>query len=139
MMFTSWIPQLTSVRSGHVPRHGKHAKARGGRGLLHKERYKPRLEVLEDRSAPAVSILNGAGSGFAGTADGGDPQDTNGAAGPSSYVEGSGFTVAIFNKVTGAPVTPSDSFSHFLFTVGGLTKITPTPAGLATPLHSLTT
>src|SRR5262249_35893194 len=52
-MHTSWIPQLTSDRSRLAPRHGKHAKARQGRGQLQKGRYKPRLEQLEARTVPS--------------------------------------------------------------------------------------
>src|SRR5207253_3082723 len=50
------------------------------------------------------------------------PPDTCGAAGPSVYVETVNQSLAVYNpKGTGASAT-TDSFSHFLFTTGGLTR-----------------
>ena len=83
---------------------------------------RPQLEQLESRLAPTVSIV----SNFAGLA-GGEPPDTCGAAGPSSYIETINSSVRIFNKSTGAAIA-SDTLSHFLFTTGG---ITPFPDSLA--------
>src|SRR6266536_1674327 len=50
--------------------------------------FRPGLEVFEDRTVPAVSILNNSGNGYAALSfnqSGGDvPPDTCGAAGPSA-------------------------------------------------------
>src|SRR5260370_267446 len=67
-----------------------------------RRRFQPRMEVLEERSAPAVSILNGGGLGYAGNGDGGPP-DVTGAAGPNSYLEITNDTVTLFSpKQSGA-------------------------------------
>jgi hypothetical protein len=124
-MHTSWIPQLTSDRSRLAPRHGKHAKARRGRGQLQKGRFKPRVEVLEDRAAPAIAILNGGGLGYAGDPNGNDPPDTCGAAGPSSYIEATNINLRIYTpKATGATVV-SHSINDFFYNpaIGNETKI----------------
>jgi uncharacterized repeat protein (TIGR01451 family) len=82
------------------------------------------LEILEDRTVPAVSILNNGGYAAMSFNDSGGyvPPDTCGAAGPSVYVETVNQALAIYNpKSTGAsPVT--DSLSHFFFTTGKLTR-----------------
>jgi hypothetical protein len=78
------------------------------------------MEVLEERSVPAVSILNGGGSGYAGLG-GVDPPDTCGAAGPSEYIEVINGNIEMFgNKATGTPTT-TGSLDTFLYTTGGLT------------------
>src|SRR6516225_5237935 len=56
MKFIPWIRQLISDPSSHSSGHGKHAKARAGRGLQHKWRCRPRLELLEDRTLPSVTL-----------------------------------------------------------------------------------
>jgi uncharacterized repeat protein (TIGR01451 family) len=85
---------------------------------------RPRLEVLEDRTLMSVSIVNNGGNGYAALhfsqTQGYVPPDTNGAAGPTNYVETVNQTLAIFNpKDTGAS-SVTDTFSHFWFTTGGL-------------------
>jgi hypothetical protein len=55
MMFTSSIQQLRSGFSGRATGHAKHAKARAGQGLARRRRTRPRLEHLEDRTAPSVT------------------------------------------------------------------------------------
>jgi uncharacterized repeat protein (TIGR01451 family) len=89
-------------------------------------RKSPKLEPLEDRTLPSVTIAatNNNGNGYTGLdfnqSGGYVPPDTNGAAGPSNYVETVNQTLAIYSpKATGAAET-SDSFSHFWFTTGGL-------------------
>jgi uncharacterized repeat protein (TIGR01451 family) len=76
---------------------------------------------------PSVSIVptNNGGNGYTGldfSQSGGTtfPPDSNGAAGPTSYVETVNQTVAIYSpKATGASEI-SDSLIHFFGTVGGL-------------------
>ncbi len=79
---------------------------------------RPRLEALEDRCVPSVTIANNSGNGFTGLdfnqSNGGYvPPDTNGAVGPSSYVETVNQTVAIYNKSTGASQSSSALSSFF--------------------------
>jgi uncharacterized repeat protein (TIGR01451 family) len=79
---------------------------------------------LETRTLPSVSILNNGGSGYAALhfsqTQGYVPPDTNGAAGPTNYVETVNQTLAIFSpKATGAS-SVSTTFSNFWFTTGGL-------------------
>jgi uncharacterized repeat protein (TIGR01451 family) len=87
-----------------------------------------RLERLEDRSLPSVTIAstNNGGAGYAGLhfsqTQGYTPPDTCGAAGPSTYVETVNQTLAIFNpKATGAASTTA-TFSTFWFATGGLPR-----------------
>src|SRR6478672_6631297 len=94
-----------------------------------------RLERLEERSVPAVSILNGGGyAGLSFNQSGGYvPPDTDGAAGPSAYVETVNQTVALYaSKSTGSGAV-TDSLSHFLFTTGGLTRAD-AGSGLSDPI-----
>src|SRR5262249_18384118 len=85
-----------------------------------------RLELLEDRTVPSVTIAatNNSGQGYAALdfnhSGGYVPPDTVGAAGPTNYVETVNQTVAIYSpKATGASSTTS-SLSTFWFTTGGL-------------------
>jgi uncharacterized repeat protein (TIGR01451 family) len=85
---------------------------------------RPRLELLETRTLPSVSILNNAGNGYAalhfGQIPNYVPPDTNGAAGLTNYVETVNQTIAIYSpKATGAS-SINTSFSNFWFTTGGL-------------------
>src|SRR5713101_8878520 len=77
------------------------------------------LERLEDRTVPSVTIAasNNSGQGYAALSfnqsGGYVPPDTNGAAGPSNYVETVNQTIAIYGpKATGASAATS-SFSTF--------------------------
>src|SRR5260370_22603737 len=72
----------------------------GSRSQERRWRYQPRVEVLEERSAPAVSILNGGGSGYAGLGGGGPP-DVTGAARPHSYLESTHKTGTLFSPQPG--------------------------------------
>jgi uncharacterized repeat protein (TIGR01451 family) len=96
------------------------------------------LQRLEDRTTPSISILNNGGNGYAAlnfnqSSGGYVPPDTCGAAGPSVYVETVNQSLAIFNpKNTGAS-SVTDSFSHFWFTTGGLTRAD-SGSGLSDPV-----
>src|SRR5438132_11041066 len=105
------------------------------KSVLRTERRRPQsikqrrwlhLELLEDRTVPSVSITatNNNGNGYAGLdfnhSGGYVPPDTNGAAGPTNYVETVNQAIAIYSpKATGASSTTS-SLSTFWFTTGGL-------------------
>ena len=109
-----------------------HRKA-GHRPVL----FRPVLEVFEDRTVPAVSILNNSGNGYAALSfnqsGGYVPPDTCGAAGPSAYVETVNQEVALYgSKATGAGAV-TDNLSHFLFTTGGLTRAD-SGSGLSDPI-----
>jgi hypothetical protein len=79
-----------------------------------KKRFRPWLEVLEDRFAPAVSVTGG----FNGMSNTGyTPPDTNLAVGPNYLVETVNSSLAIFNKATGAKISQeslSNMFSGFV-------------------------
>jgi uncharacterized repeat protein (TIGR01451 family) len=84
------------------------------------------LETFEDRTVPTVSVINNSGNGFSALSfnqsGGYVPPDTDGAAGPTSYVETVNQEIALYaNKSTGAGAV-TDSLSHFLFTTGGLPR-----------------
>src|SRR5262249_34642180 len=102
-----------------------------------KSRFQPRVEILEDRTLLATTILNGtpAGQGYAGDPAGGDPPDTCGAAGPSSYIESTNNNIRIYTpKATGTAVTPKSADTFFFGTGagdGGLKQITPTSQRIA--------
>ena len=92
----------------------------------HHDGIRLRVERLEDRTVPAVSILNNGSSGYAALSfnqsGGYVPPDTCGAAGPSAFVETVNQAVALYaDKATGAGAL-TDSLSHFLFTTGGLLR-----------------
>ncbi len=98
---------------------------------------RPVLEILEDRTVPAISILNNGGNGYAGLSFGQSggyvPPDTCGAAGPSVYVETVNQALAIYNpKGTGASAL-RDTLAHFFFTTGGLARAD-SSSGLSDPI-----
>ena len=101
-------------------RHARSGKFRPGK-------FRPiALEPLEARTLMSVNVLNNAGHGYAGLSfnqsGGYVPPDTNGAAGPSAYVETVNQTVALYgSKSTGAGAA-TDSLGHFFFTTGGLSR-----------------
>jgi uncharacterized repeat protein (TIGR01451 family) len=99
----------------------------------------PWLEHLEDRALPSVTIAptNNSGQGYAALdfyqSGGYTPPDTNGAAGPTSYVETVNQTVALYSpKATGASATTA-SLSNFWFTTGGLAHAD-SGSGLSDPI-----
>lgn len=101
------------------------------------ERGRLRLEALEDRTLLSVSIVNNGGSGYAGLhfsqTQGYTPPDSNGAAGPTNYVETVNQTIAIYSpKATGASAV-TDTLSHFWFTDGGLPRAD-SGSGLSDPI-----
>ncbi|MBO0700772.1 MAG: hypothetical protein J2P46_20410, partial [Zavarzinella sp.] len=75
------------------------------------------LGTLEDRTVPAVNLLNNYSAllqnGFV-------PPDTCGAAGPSSYVETINQDIAIFTPKDTGTTSVTRSLSDFWFTQGGL-------------------
>jgi hypothetical protein len=85
-----------------------------------RRRGRPFLEALEDRTLLAVQLLSHYNGLDFYSSGGWTPPDTVGAAGPTSYVETTNQTVAIFTpKATGAS-SVSDSLHHFLWLTGGL-------------------
>ncbi len=88
------------------------------------------MEQLEQRTLLAVNILNNAGLGSFGIADGSTPPDTCGAAGPNSYIEVVNGTIGIFDKA-GAPLTSHGIFDFFYNPViGAESLITPGSCGV---------
>src|SRR5579863_6786836 len=108
---------------GGTTRKSSRRSARAGRGGIIVERRKPRLEALEDRSLPSVTLLHNYSALDFNQSGGYVPPDTCGAAGPTEYVETVNSTVAIFSSKTsgGSPLT--DDLNHFFFTTGGLTHV----------------
>jgi uncharacterized repeat protein (TIGR01451 family) len=102
-------------------------RARTRRDPLPTRPGRPRLEALEDRTLPSVSIAasNNNGNGYSAldfnqSSGGYVPPDTVGAAGPSAYVETVNQTVALYgSKATGSPATTA-ALSTFWFSTGGL-------------------
>lgn len=83
------------------------------------------IQTLEVRTLLSVSVLNNSGNGFSGLSfnqsGGYVPPDTNGAAGPSAYVETVNQSLALYtSKDTGSGAV-TDSLSHFFGTTGHLT------------------
>src|SRR5258707_3534388 len=92
-----------------------HSPIRNRRGHT----YRPLAELLETRITPAVSLI----TQFIGIAGTGSvaPPDTSGAAGSgNTYVESVNLTIRLTDKAGGGAL--ADSFSHFMFTVGGLPR-----------------
>jgi len=80
------------------------------------------LEALEDRTLLSVSVGNSyIGLGFTSSGGTGAPPDTNGAAGPTNYVETVNQAIAIYNPKTSGAGPVTDSLADFYFTQGGLT------------------
>src|SRR5262245_51571326 len=115
MFTTPWFRRRKTVQD---PFRGRRRRGPAGAGLLDRSwRYLPRVEQLEERCVPSVSILNGGGSGYAGDASSDDPPDTCGAAGPSSYIEVTNNFVQIYTpKATGTTVV-SDGIYDFFYNV----------------------
>jgi uncharacterized repeat protein (TIGR01451 family) len=134
MMTSSWrhlFERLSrSTRAGRRPRARSRARIS----------TRPLLERLEDRTLPSVTIAasNNNGNGYTGmdfnqSSGGFIPPDTQGAAGPTNYVETVNQSISIYNpKSTGASQT-FDSLSHFYGTVGGL-KPADSFAGFSDPV-----
>ena len=129
-MLGSWLKRFSqSLRAGACR---PAASARFRRPWL-------RLELLEDRVVPSVSIAatNNNGQGYAALdfnqSGGYVPPDTVGAAGPTNYVETVNQTVALYSpKASGAAATTS-SLSTFWFTTGGLARAD-SGSGLSDPI-----
>jgi hypothetical protein len=84
-----------------------------------------RAEWLERRTLLSVSILNGSGLGYAGDNAGGDPPDTTGAAGPSSYIESTNAHIEIFPNKTDGTTVVSQTSDNFFFSslIGNETQV----------------
>jgi hypothetical protein len=92
---------------------------RRGRTIVRRRtQIRPRLEQLECRLAPAVSLLDH----FDSISSGAKPPDTCGAAGPNSYIETGNSYITIYNKSTNAFIK-SDNLQNFFWTTGGITKV----------------
>ena len=124
----AWIMDTTndfiSASIQFVVRQFKRSSARRrNERIAVRNARRPRMEGLEKRTLLSVSILNGGGLGYVGDAhvgDGGDPPDTCGAAGPSSYIESTNAFISIFTpKASGTTVVSQDPTSFF-FATGGL-------------------
>jgi Ca2+-binding RTX toxin-like protein len=87
-------------------------------------RFRPQLELLEDRRLLTVSIINGGGLGYAGNGGGGPP-DVTGAAGPNSYLEVTNSTVTLFSPKPGGAILAQDGISDFFYNpaIGNQTQI----------------
>jgi uncharacterized repeat protein (TIGR01451 family) len=87
-----------------------------------------RLERLEDRTVPTVNILNGGGATglnfYSSTDSLGNyvPPDTNGAAGPSAYVETVNQAIELFPTKGSSANGIRDALDHFFYTTGGLSR-----------------
>lgn len=101
---------------GHFSRHGfcslrPHATNR--QAPRTRSQYRPRLEQLEDRVAPTVSVLHSfAGMNFNDTASGGEPPDTIVAAGPNHVVELVNTAIRVYDK-TGSVLSTQEPSSFF--------------------------
>jgi hypothetical protein len=91
-----------------------------------------RLEQLEDRSVPTVSLLSQF-DGLSHNQTGGIPPDTCGAAGPVNYVETVNQALRISNKTTGAAVA-YDGFAYFWPRTGGLPRVAGSGAHFSDPI-----
>jgi hypothetical protein len=117
--------------------------ARGGRRHRATARtprfHRPGLEGLEQRTLLSVTLTptNNYGLGYTGLdyaqSDGSTPPDTNGAAGPSSYVESVNQTLAIYSTKATEATAVTSSFSTFWYTQGNLTK-TDSGSSLSDPI-----
>jgi Putative Ig domain len=99
-------PTLSEIRS---------RKRRRRRSL-----YRPIAERLEERCLLSVSLLSEFNGLSFNDSGGYVPPDSCGAAGTTKYVETVNQTLRVTNLNGSAPAT--DSFSHFWYTTGGLTK-----------------
>ncbi len=105
-----------------IPRHGLR------KPTLPKRRRPLGLERLEDRTVPAVSILNGGGAAGlnfdTSTNVYGNvrPPDDSGAAGPTAYVETVNEAIELFPTKGVSTNGVTDGLNHFFFTTGGLPR-----------------
>jgi hypothetical protein len=100
MTTRSWIGRLFARQ----PRTGREEPVR----------FRPRLERLETRLAPTVNVLNN----FGGQSSN-QPPDTDGGAGPNSYIETVNQSVAIYDKGTGNTIVSASTTTLFTNLFGG--------------------
>ena len=107
-------------------------RARRAASPVFGRRHVPRFEQMESRTVLSVNVL----SSFAGLdfskSGGYVPPDTNGAAGPTRYVETVNQTIGLYDKSTGAELTRA-ALSTFFFTTGKLARAG-TGSGLSDPV-----
>src|SRR5437588_2151964 len=100
---------LSLFRSGRA--RGRQTRRR--RATPTRPRCRPCLERLEDRVVPTVSVLKSfAGMSFNDTTSGGEPPDTNLAAGPNHVVELVNTAIRVYDK-SGGIRSPQELSSFF--------------------------
>src|SRR5438094_5104075 len=106
---------FSHLRVGRL--HGHKTRPRGAARTP--PRCRPYLERLEDRTAPAVSVLHSfAGMSFNDTASGGEPPDTIVAAGPNHVVELVNTAIRVYDKSGG--IRSTTELSAFFGSLGGV-------------------
>src|SRR5436305_14790040 len=106
----------SSPFSRSLPRPGRPARV-ASRTL---RPWRPMLEGLESRTVLSVTIASSYSALDFNQSGGYTPPDTDGAAGPTSYVETVNQAVALYgSKATGTPA-PTSSLSTFCFTTAQL-------------------
>lgn len=105
---------------------GKHTAGSRRRNRLVARRslyHRLELERLENRIVPSITLLSSQqGINLDNSSGGWVPPDTQGGAGPNSYVETTNATVAMYGKSSGTTLG-QDSLPDFFFTQGGLKNI----------------
>jgi uncharacterized repeat protein (TIGR01451 family) len=120
---------LTSTWRNWLQRMFRHRSNDSGalvRGRQSRPRsYRPSLERLEDRMVPTV--LSSSFLGLNSSQSGGyAPTDSQGAVGPSSYLESVNLNLSIYDKMTGNPTTSMDIGDFFGKTNSGLAPFSTT-------------
>jgi hypothetical protein len=82
--------------------------------------FRPAVERLEDRRLLTVSVLSNYDAMNVNDTAGFVPPDTQGAAGPSCYVETVNQNVALYTPQDQGTASVSDTCDHFFWTAGGL-------------------
>ncbi|MBI3412149.1 MAG: DUF11 domain-containing protein [Planctomycetes bacterium] len=134
MALRSLLPSLRwkSTKSRRIAKKGPRGSTLRG-STLRGSTLHPAVERLEDRTVPTVSITsNYTGLDF-NQSGGFVPPDTVGAAGPSNYVESVNQELAVYSPKATGGTQVRDSFTHFYFTTGGLTRAD-SGSGLSDPI-----
>jgi hypothetical protein len=110
-----WLNRISrSLRTPTQPRRRREMRLRPS--------TRPQLEPLEDRTLLTVTLLNHFTGLDFNQSGGYEPPDNQGAAGPTSVVETTNQTIAIYNKSTGGTVAGPTALSTFWTTTGGLSR-----------------